>query len=52
MTLVLGFLSLTLAMTLATGAAAVLWARFVARGLDDGEVPERAGHAGLDGRVW
>ncbi|MCE4225407.1 hypothetical protein HCU64_16750 [Methylobacterium sp. C25] len=52
MNLVLGFLSLTIATTLATGAAAVLWARFVGRGLDERDVSEPGHHAGLDSRTW
>ncbi|WP_170245928.1 hypothetical protein [Methylobacterium gnaphalii] len=51
MNLVLGFLSLTVATTLATGAAAVLWARFVGRGLEEQDATEQVHPAGLDIRT-
>ncbi|GEO98306.1 hypothetical protein [Methylobacterium haplocladii] len=52
MSLFLGFFSLTVATTLATGAAAVLWAKFVGKGMDERDGVERRSQTGLDIRTW
>ncbi|GJE55500.1 MULTISPECIES: hypothetical protein [Methylobacterium] len=48
MSLFLGFFSLSVATALATGAAAVLWAKRVGKGMDEGDGSE----PGLDIRTW
>ena len=52
MSLFLGLFSLTVATTLATGATAVLWARFVGKAQDEREGAEGPAQIGLDIRTW